>query len=948
SLCGTWSFAWYNHPDKIPENFYKPGFDAPGWGAIPVPSCVELEGHGIPIYCNVNYPFVTERTMIPARGDTTDYNKAGHADAYHVVGNPWIGEHGPLPVALYRKTFTIPGTWQGRRVFIHFDGVISAFYVWINGVYAGYSQDSMTPAEFDITGYLQPGENLVAVQVHKWCDGSYLEDQDMWRLSGIHRDVYLVSRPATRVHDFHARSELDVTGGDAVLHVEATIHHGPAGPAHEAGRPATSVRIALHEWRGETSVEMAAILAAIPAASETISSPTSTRTLVKREIKVIAPRKWSAETPELYDLTIALFQGDSMSPIEVVHAPVGFRSVAIRKISDGESAGGGQILVNGQPIKFKGVNVHDWDPDTGLTVPFHRMVQDFHAFKRLNVNAVLTCHYPKTDTWYLLADIFGIYVMDECNVESHGLTQKIPADDDKWRAACVDRVVNMVARDKNHPSIVIWSLGNEAGIGKTDNTVHHSMKQAARALDPERPIQYEHDHRYCLTDTIGNMYATVEFCEAIGKHPAAYPADPKYFSQERAEGKPVPWLHKPLLLVEYNTTRGNAGAQFQEYWDVFESYPNTQGGFVWEYVDKAIRKKQPKPWKGGLPRPHDTFLYGGDFGDRPYDTIACASGVVDPDRRPHPSAEEMKKVYQEVRAHPVPYLGPGQGKPDPDSFKYTRVGSEGEGDREGHRWYFIENKHFFRSLDFLAITWELLENGICIEQGSLGSLDVPPRTFVPVLVPFTALAPADGAEYHLTMRYRLKAATSWAPAGFLIGFDQFRVPAAWLKAGAGLAASSIVAAPAIAGAGPFAVPDASWHRPMIAASQGTDAIVVEGTDFRVTIDKTRGCIVRFESKGDIMLDGPMIPNVLKVPCDDFPLQLGVWLPENQVDAKVLSVTVDQPTPGQVAITSKIQFNDFDEASKHGDDLLSIWTHEIVINASGKIFFHNKFAPKSEI
>ncbi|MEX2681235.1 MAG: glycoside hydrolase family 2 TIM barrel-domain containing protein [Candidatus Sigynarchaeota archaeon] len=939
TLCGTWKFAWYNHPDRIPAGFFKPGFDASDWGWIPVPSCVEMEGHGIPIYTNVNYPFVSERTIIPSRKDSTDYNKAGHTDPYHMVGNPWIGENGPLPVALYRQTFTIPDSWQGRAVFLHFDGVISAFYVWVNGNYVGYSQDSMTPAEFNITRFLKPGENLVAVQVHKWSDGSYLEDQDMWRLFGIFRDVYLFSTPTTYIKDFQIKTDLDESCKDAVLSVSVMIDRCKQSPGSCTGP--VSVRMCLHDWRDGKDL-------VVVSETKTITLTASEPARVDWETKLNDPRKWSAEMPELYDLTIALFHDKDSSPVEAVHAPVGFRDVKIRKIIDGPSAGGAQILVNGQPVLFKGVNVHDWDPDKGLTVPFYRMLQDFHMFKRLNVNAVRTCHYPKTGTWYTLADIFGIYVMDECNLESHGLAQKIPADDDKWRAACVDRMVNMVARDKNHPSIVIWSLGNEAGIGKSDHTVHHSMKEATMAIDKTRPVQYEHDWRYCLTDTIGNMYATVEFCEFIGTHPASYPDGATQFEQERKAGRPVPWLHKPLLLVEYNTTRGNSGSQFQEYWDVFEAHPNTQGGFVWEYVDKVIRKKQPKPFKGGIPRPHVTYLYGGDFGEKPHDTVGCASGIVNADRRPNPSAEEMKKVYQEVRAHPVPYEGPGQREPVLDSFRYTRVGSEGEGDREGCRWYLLENKHFFRSLDFLSVSWELLENGVCIEQGSLGCINVPPRTYHPFRVPFTAPIPPDGAEYYLTIRYRLAKATSWAPAGFLVGFDQFRIPAAWMREeamftskGSSILAADIATSMAM-------TPAAKSLAARSETFQSVEQFVIDGEGFRITIDKNRGCITRLESKGEILLDGPMLPNLLKVTCEDLPLQLEMWLPENQVDAKVISTTISQPSPDRVRFTSQFQFNDFDESSKYGDDVLSIWTHDVEINSSGEVFIHNKFSPKSEI
>jgi beta-galactosidase len=936
SLNGKWIFHWVNHPDSIPAEFFKPQFNSKAWKPIKVPSCVELEGYGIPIYTNVNYPFVTDRTVRPQNSDRTNYAQAGHSDPYHIVGNPWIGENGPLPIALYRKEITIPEEWDTREVFIHFDGVLSCFYLWVNGHYVGYSEDSMTPAEFRITDYLQPGSNLIAVQVHKWGDASYLEDQDMWRMAGIYRDVFLFSTPKSHIEDLQAQTELDENYKDATLKIKAKIR----SYNQEAGTQPKSVVFKL--WKrdsrtsiliGEKKVEYA------PKDSTEIS-------LVEAEIPIYDPKKWTAETPNLYDLTASLLE------IEAVHTEIGFRKVEIRPIKDGPYAGGAQLLVNGQAIKFKGVNVHDWDPDSGLTVPLHRHLQDFKTFKRLNVNAVRTCHYPKTAVWYKLADLFGIYVMDECNLETHGLCQKIPSDDDTWRDACVDRMVNMVQRDKNHPSIILWSLGNEAGIGESDNTVHHSMKRAALEIDSTRPIQYENDYRYCLTDTIGNMYASFEICKFLAQHPAEYPPKElrqaswaKYYEQDKAARKPVPWLHKPLLLVEYNTTRGNSGGCFQEYWDVFDCYPTAQGGFVWEYLDKTIRKCNPTPYRNGSLRPYETFLYGGDFGDRPYDTTACASGVVNADRMSNPSAEEMKKIYQEIKLHPMPKDIDENTLPN---FEYIPVGSEKEGDRLACRWFWVENKHFFITPEFLQPSWRLLENGVAIEEGCLEQLCVAPRTTQPIRIPFTPINPISGAEYYLTIEFRLRHSTLWAEAGYLVCFDQFHLSNDELWDDYKKTTASKVESENKSVQMPSNELSIDSMPAIIMKNISETIFEINGNDFCLKLDKSKGSIISYSYKGDILIDGVFQPNLIRAFCDDYPMELGIWLPENQEEAGLKSCNITQRSEKSIHVKSEFQFNDFDEESSAGDEVLSIYTHELVIYGSGDVVVKNAFEPKSQV
>ena len=946
-LNGSWDFIWVNHPAKIPDKFFKPEFDKSDWGKIQVPSCVELEGYGIPIYSNVNYPFVTERIMRPVNEDTTDYRSAGHSDPYHMIGNPWIGEHGPLPVSLYHHVFTLPDDWKHREIIIHFDGVKSAFYLWINGIYTGYSQDSMTPAEFNITPFLRKGKNELAVQVHRWSDGSYLEDQDMWRVSGIYRDVYLLGKPKIRILDFKVETDLDEAYIDGMLDVVVKVGNGDVSLKNCA--------IVLKLYELENNGEFQNVLSVKSPDIELMNGSTHQ---IHFQEKIKRPHKWSAEDPNLYHMIISFLDVNSNLEIECHYQEVGFRKVEIRPINKGPSTGGAQFIVNGKPILFKGVNVHDWDPDWGLTVPFYRMLQDFRIFKQNNINAVRTSHYPKTALWYRLANIFGIYVMDEVNVESHGLTHTIPADDDIWRAACVDRTINTVERDKNQPSIVCWSLGNEAGIGSSDNPVHLSMKEALLEIDTTRPVQYENDYRYMLTDTIGNMYASPEYCAFIGKHPDKYPPKElqmgswhaKYKEVEK-RGDPVPWLYKPLILIEYATAGGNSGGGLQEYWDVFEQYPNLQGGFIWEYLEKCIRKDKFKinsnQKKEKIPnccKKRETFLIGGDFGEKPYDVKGCCLGLVNPDRSLNPSVEEMKKVYQEIGIHPVPLEA--LNDPDPRKFKRRSRGSTGEGEKNGYLTYWIENKHFFKSLDHLIVSWDLLENGVPITTGSQLVPKILPRSIetLKFKVTETLASINSDAEYYLTIKFKLARANRWAPAGHIMAYDQFFIPVKWLLQHSGLPIARTI--------DDSDIENVKKLPPITLDSKLDDPnnkiVEVRGRDFLVRFNKDIGSLVYLEARGNVLFDGKMQVNLQRAFSHEVPLAHGNWLPENQFEAGLKDTKIKHISDHYIRFTAIFQFDDFDEAGDSCDDFLSEFTHEITVSASGEIIVRNQFQPRSQL
>ncbi|MFZ0035298.1 MAG: glycoside hydrolase family 2 TIM barrel-domain containing protein, partial [Sedimentisphaerales bacterium] len=535
SLNGNWKFNWVRRPEDRPVDFYQLSYDVSDWNDISVPSNWEMQGYGTPIYTNATYPFQNNPPSVTSTPPTsyTSYTERN-------------------PVGSYRREFTISPEWTGRKVFIHFDGVMSAFYLWINGQFVGYSEDSMSPAEFDITNYLVSGTNVLAAEVYRWCDGSYLEDQDMWRMSGIYRDVYLFSTPQVHLRDFYVRSDMDGSYQNATFYVDANVHN------YNASAVGThTVAVTLLDANG-TAVGsdplVTASLASIAAGAEG---------KLTMNAAVTNPLKWTAETPNLYQVILTL-KDPSNTVIEVEQCKFGFRKVQI--IS-------GEFKVNGQKIYVKGANRHEFDPNANKAVSYDRMVQDVKIMKQNNINTVRTSHYPNDPKWYELCDKYGLYVIDEADIECHGDTGL--SGDTSWQGAFLYRTKNMVERDKNHTCVITWSLGNEAGNGSNFTTTYNWT----HGRDTTRPVQYE---------PMGTGANTDIYC-------------PMYLSPSSISGYSG---SKPLIMCEYAHMMGNSGGNFQEYWTAIEANPSAQGGCIWDFVDQGIRK-----FSGGK----QFWAYGGDF-----------------------------------------------------------------------------------------------------------------------------------------------------------------------------------------------------------------------------------------------------------------------------------------------------------------------------------------------
>jgi len=677
SLNGTWKFHWSPNPDARPADFHQPEFSVAAWDDLPVPSNWQLHGYGVPLYSNIPYPF--------------------RADPPNVMGEPpknFTNFAQRNPVGSYRRSFQVPADWSGRQTFLQFDGVDSAFYVWINGRQVGYSQDSRTVALFNITPYLQAGDNTLAVEVYRYSDGSYLEDQDFWRLSGIYRDVYVWSAAELHLRDFFVRTDLDADCHDAELSVEVEVQN--FGDAQRK----FSVEAELLDADGES------LFAGVAASGQADAGGKGTVTLAK---SVDNPAKWSAEQPNLYRLLLTLKDADGQT-VAVTTCNVGFRKVEIRD---------GLLLVNGQRIYFMGVNRHEHDPVTGHAVSVDSMIADIRLMKQFNINAVRTSHYPNDPRWYDLCDRYGLYVIDEANIESHGMgygAQSL-AKDPTWKLAHLDRVERMVERDKNHPSVVIWSLGNEAGNGVNFHAAYDWIKQR----DPSRPVQYERAEADRNTDIRCPMYARISDVVAY------------------ASGKP----DRPMILCEYAHAMGNSVGNLQDYWDAFERYGHLQGGFIWDWVDQGLTKKVP----ASQPAAETFFAYGGDFGDQPNDGNFCINGLIAPDRRPNPHAWEVKKVYQHIKVH-ADELAAGKVR--------------------------VRNKYYFTNLNEFDASWVLRRDGHPVQSGTLGRLDVPPQSEQVVTVPLAQTT--DSGEHLLTVAFALPAATAWADKGHIVAWDQFEMP----------------------------------------------------------------------------------------------------------------------------------------------------------------------------
>jgi beta-galactosidase len=680
SLDGVWKFHWVGNPKDRPLDFFEAGYDDSDWDNISVPSCWEMEGFGQPIYTNIRYP--------------------------HKTDPPFIGDYNP--VGSYRTTFELPAGWEDRQNFIHFDGVYSGFYIWVNGEKVGYSQESKTAAEFDLTPYLKDGENELAVQVFKWCDGSYLEDQDMFRFGGIFRSVYLHSRPQIHIRDFFVRTDLDEDYDNAELLIDFDLTNKAPGDGDTA-----EIKVQLTELDGT----------AVPGVSTTISvSEAHDDDNFSIKVPVSSPRKWTAETPNLYQLNITLTDGEKET--EAFTTRIGFREVEIKNA---------QLYVNGQSIKMKGVNRHESDPDRGRSVQYDSMIRDIELFKTHNINTVRTAHYPNDPLWYELCDEYGIYVMDEANIESHGMGyswEKSLGNNPDWKAAHVDRVERMIHRDKNHASIIFWSMGNEAGPGQNFT----ASAAAMRAIDLTRPIHYERYWEPCDVDSV--MYPSVQGLEAAGKKDS----------------------DRPFFVCEYAHAMGNAVGNLKEYWDVIEAYDRLIGACVWDWVDQALRK----PIEGS---DDWYYAYGGDYDDTPNDGNFVVNGLVPPDRRVTPKLLEVKKVYQYVKINPVDLA---------------------KGEIE------VKNTYGFLNLNQFKLVYEIEADGHVVADGSLSIPSTAPGEAWKANLPVDSFE--AGHENFLRVGIVLKENVLWDQDGLEVAWEQMLLPAASAKSVATISSMDAVAA----------------------------------------------------------------------------------------------------------------------------------------------------------
>jgi beta-galactosidase/evolved beta-galactosidase subunit alpha len=667
-LNGVWKFAYAASPAEAPAAFEQPAFDDAAWADLPVPSCWQCHGYGRPHYTNVVYPFPVDPPRVPSEN----------------------------PTGAYRRVFCVPEHWRGMRVLLRFEGVDAAFHVWVNGHAIGFSKGSRMPAEFDITTALRDGENVLAVRVYQWCDGSYLEDQDMWWLSGIFRDVALLAVPPTHIADLAVQTPLDPHAATAELQVQVTLE------TTRARGEACTVRARLRDADG-TAVLPRPLRAAARVAARGIA-------VCALSASVPAPHLWSAEDPYLYRLLIELLD-EAGAVREAVALKIGFRSVSVRNAT---------LCVNGVPVKLKGVNRHEHHPQLGRAVPFEAMRQDILLMKRHNINAVRTSHYPDDPRFYDLCDEYGIYVVDEADLETHGF--QVSGDwsqlskDPAWQAAFVERAVRMVARDKNHPCVIMWSLGNEAGYGPN----HAAMAQAIRALDPTRLVHYERDLDAHVSDVVSQMYTHVDKVIEYGAQPGAT---------------------KPFFLCEYAHAMGNGPGGLKEYWDAIYAAPRLAGGCVWEWLDHGLCATTPDG------RPY--YAYGGDFGDTPHDGNFVIDGLLFPDRTPSPGLIEYKKVLEPVLVEPVD-LARGTVR--------------------------VTNRYDFLSLAHLQPVWHISADGVVLQSGALPPLHLAAQRSKTVQVPST-LPPAQPAtEYWLTLQFLQATPTCWCEAGHEVAWAQFRLP----------------------------------------------------------------------------------------------------------------------------------------------------------------------------
>lgn len=748
TLDGLWQFSFSPSADAVPAGFEKPGYDVSGWKPIKVPAMWQAEGYDQARYNNITYPYPANRPLIP---------------------------HATNPVGSYRKTVTLPATWAAQDVILHIGAAGSAYRVWVNGVEAGYSEDSKLPSEFDVTKLLKPGaENVIAMQIHRWSDGSYLEDQDFWRVSGIERSVYLKAVPKARLTDLFVRAGLDKAYRDGQLSTEVAL---------TARAAPLKLRMTLLDGDKPVLTQDATVPAGA-ATTQTLAAP------------VPGVRHWTAETPNLYTLLVELFDAQGQL-LQATPQRIGFRTVEIKD---------GLVAVNGRPITIRGINRHEHDPETFHVISEASMRRDMELMKRNNFNAVRTSHYPNAELWYALADEYGMYVMDEANIESHAYMdygnrspqlrkQMQLGFDAAWEAAHISRVMNMVERDKNHPSVIFWSLGNEAGIGPA----FEKAAAQARQRDPSRLISY-----------LG--WGTLDWSHEPNPYVDIYA--PMYDDIEKmVDWAKDPTRKQPMIQCEYAHVQGNSGGNFKEYWDTIYQYPNKlQGGFIWDWVDQSMYRytKDGKRYWGD----------GGEYGPNPGGDIEFGDGLIQPDRTPNPHLYEVQKVLSPIQFEAF----------DAKSSTVT-----------------VRNRHDFRDLSGFAFEWLLQADGVTVASGSLPALSTPARQAQTVKLPLAGVQRRPGVEYLVTVRAKAKAgAVPLTPEGHVVGWEQFAL------------------APH---ATPHAIVLAKPARGAVELTENADAATLSAAGVTLALDRRTGLLTGYGRPGKPLLSGGR-PNFFRAETDN--------------------------------------------------------------------------------
>ncbi|WP_168122372.1 glycoside hydrolase family 2 TIM barrel-domain containing protein [Paenibacillus sp. HB172176] len=757
-LNGAWRFCYAESPLHAPERFYEPSYSCEAWDILPVPSNWQLHGYGTPLYSSSKYPFPVDPPHIPKLN----------------------------PTGCYARMFDVPEDWQGRSVLLAFDGVDAAFHLWVNGEEVGFGQGSHNRMEFDITPYVRVGENKLAVRVYQWSTGSYLEDQDKWRLSGIFRDVYLLSVPMTHMIDVRIRTRLDADYREGMLELAVTLMNRSRQPGETGSL--------LAELLGPEKQQLAKVEleAAAPSPGE--------EAVIVANLGVSAPELWSAERPTLYTLLLTLTERDGQT-LESHRYSVGFRDVAVKD---------GKLLVNGKGIIMRGVNRNEFDPRLGHVTTMEAMLRDITLMKRHNINTVRCSHYPNDERWLELCDQYGLYVIDEADLETHGCVflgeisrwinnpdektayESRLAEDPAWRGAFLDRMIRVVERDKNHPSIIVWSLGNESGYGAN----HDVMAAWTREADDTRPIHYERAKDAPIVDITSSMYPSVDMLIAEG---------------EKTDSR-------PYLMVEFGHAMGNALGNQKEYWDAVYRYPRLCGGLIWEWSDLSLYREAAD---GRL-----SYAYGGDFGDEPHSGHFCIDGLLFPDRSPKPALIEFKKAIEPVVVE-LAQLEQGLLR--------------------------VVNHYDMVTLAHLAIHWRVYRNGVSLEEGELAPLSTPAGGEEFIAVPYRTRPSDESGECWLHVSFALRDSTLWAEEGHEVAWADLPLHPPVRRESATELEPAAAPQPAAAG---------------IALTHSSLILRVEGKDFCLLFDKLKGELASWEHRGAALLtEGPRI-NLWRAPVDN--------------------------------------------------------------------------------